>query len=332
VNRGSFLGLLPAVASLSSVESQRRITAAPTGISIGKGHATFDHSLALVRRMQASDDDSILPVGRTTLYDHGRATDLAVVLFHGFTNCPVQYALFAKQLHARGCNVLVPRLPEHGDVNRMTTRLERMTAEQLVETASQAVDAALGLGRRIAVSGLSLGGLLSAWLATQRSDIDLSVPVAPAFGIDHVWFPISVLTAGVMRGMPADRYVWWNPFLKEKNPPMHAYPRYPVRALGQNYLIGEWAISAQPPFPGRDRTKVIFALNPRDPAVNNDAVVQLSQSWFGSNALSSSIAWMDGFPPMHDVIDPDNTNACPKLCYPPLIDLIMSGRTTNATS
>jgi pimeloyl-ACP methyl ester carboxylesterase len=311
VRRSGFLGLLPGIAMLPS--------------AVAKQDTGFEESLKLVRLMQARDDATILPVARTALYDHGRTTDLAVVLFHGFTNCPAQYALFAQQLHARGCNVLVPRLPEHGDIDRMTTRLERMTAAQVTSIAMEAVDAARGLGRRIAVSGISLGGVLSAWLATQRADIDLCVPLAPAFGIDHLWFPMSVYMAGAMRAMPPSRYAWWDDRLKEKITPSHAYPRYPLRALGECYLIGEWTLSAQPPFPGRDRTHVTFALNPLDPAVNNGVAAELSDHWRESGALASTEVWLRGFPIMHDVIEPDNPHECIKTCYPPLIDLITNG-------
>lgn len=282
----------------------------------------YQKSLQLIRQLQARDDESILPVARTVLYDHGYRTSLAVVLFHGFTNCPAQYALFARQLHALGCNVLVPRLPGHGDVNRMTTRLEGLTAEQLTSAASESIDAARGLGGRIAVSGISLGGVLCAWLATQRADIDHCIPVAPAFGIGHVLFPLSVFAAGAMRAMPPAQYAWWDSQLKERETPKHAYPRYPLRTLGECYRVGEQVIGAQPPFPSSGRMHVIFILNARDPAVNNDATVELSQRWRESGALASSEFWLADPPVMHDIIEPENPQQCMARCYPPLIELI----------
>ena len=276
-----------------------------------------------MRVLQARDDSTILPLGRTTLYEHGAPAQTAVVLFHGFTNCPQQYDLFAQRLHAGGCNVLIPRLPEHGDRNRMTTRLEHMTAAQLTSTANDAVAAARGLGRRLVVSGLSLGGVLAAWLATQRDDIDLCVCLAPAFGIDHLWYPLNVYASVAMRAMPASTYVWWDPRLKERITPSHAYPRYPLRALGECYLIGEWTIGAQAPFPGAGRVRTVFALNPKDPAVNNAVTVELSQRWRQSGVIASSEVWLEGFPAMHDVIEPENPHECIERCYPPLLDLIL---------
>jgi len=309
MKRRDFVNVLSAVALL------------PHAVALARPEG-YHESLRLIRGLQARDDASILPVCRTALYDHGRATDLGVILFHGFTNCPAQYALMAHKLHARGCNVLVPRLPEHGDVNRMTTRLEGLTAQRMVASATEAVDAARGLGRRIVVSGLSLGGVLCTWLGTQRSDIDRCVVLAPAFGIRGLPYALSVLAAGAMRGTSPARYAWWDPALKEKITPSHAYPRYLIHALGECYLIGEWTVRAQPPFPGRARTRMIFALNPRDPAVNNDVAAELAQRWRDSRMLSSSVHWLKGFPVMHDVIEPENPHECIATCYPPLIDLI----------
>ena len=311
MRRREFLNVLSAVPMVLRTDGASQAT------------TTYEGSVAFVRRIQARDDASINPVCRTALYAHGHATDLAVVLFHGFTNCPAQYALVAQQLHARGCNVLVWRYPEHGDKNRMTTRLEGLTAERLTAASSEAIDAARGLGRRLVLSGLSLGGVLITWLATQRGDIDRVVAQAPAFGIGGVPFPISVLAAGAMRAMPASLYMWWDPSLKERITPDHAYPRYPVRTLGQCYKIGEDTIGAQAPLAGRTTTKIVFALNPRDPAVNNDIVVQLSQHWSNAGMMRSSVHWLEGFPPMHDVIEPDNPHQCIAQCYPPLLDLIL---------
>ena len=299
------------------------LSAVPLATVVAPRQSGFEDALARVRSIQARDDVSILPVGRTALYDHGHQTERAVVLFHGFTNCPAQYALFAQRLHARGCNVLVPRLPEHGDVNRMTTRLERMTADQVCALAMEAIDAARGLGRRLVVHGISLGGVLTAWLATRRGDIDRCVALSPAFGIDHIWFPFSVYAAGWMRAMPPSRYAWWDPRLKEAITPSHAYPRYPLRALGECYKIGEWTLGAQAPLAGRRRTQMIFALNPLDPAVNSSVPAQLAEYWRGTGMLASSVVWLEGFPAMHDVIEPENPHQCIARCYPPLLDLIL---------
>src|SRR5207253_9658948 len=165
-------------------------------------------------------------------------TELAVVLFHGFTNNPMQFARMAGELYARGCNVLVPRLPGHGERNRMTTRLEGLTANQLLCAATEAVDAARGLGKRLTISGISLGGALCAWLATRRSDVDRCVSIAPALALNGLAYAVDRVVTGALARMPKTAYAWWDPRLKEKITPKHAYPRYPLRTLGECYRIG----------------------------------------------------------------------------------------------
>ena len=111
---------------------------------------TYEEALQRVAAFQSYDDDRILPQARTALLSHGARTPLAVVLLHGFTNHPGQYRAFAPRLFDRGVNVLVPRMPEQGDRDRMTQRLAKLTAEALLARASEAVDVACGLGERVA--------------------------------------------------------------------------------------------------------------------------------------------------------------------------------------
>lgn len=272
--------------------------------------------------MQAQDDDRILSAARTNCYHHGRATDLAAVLFHGFTNNPAQFARLAAALYVRGCNVLVPRLPGHGDADRMTRRLEGITAEQFMASANEAIDAARGLGSRLAISGISLGAALCAWLSTRRSDVDRSVCVATALSIDHLPYGISTLLARTFLAMPSTKYAWWDDKLKERITPQHAYPRYPIRVLGECYRIGEAVVDAPGPFPGRDRTRVYFVINPNDPAVNNDVAVRLARRWQDSGFVSASVVSLSGLPKLHDIVEPDDPSQRIDIVYPKLVDLI----------
>jgi alpha-beta hydrolase superfamily lysophospholipase len=74
---------------------------------------THAEALARVRDLQSSEH-GLHPVCGYALRDHGRRTERAIVLIHGFTNCPAMYRQLAEQLHKDGANVLVPRLPRHG--------------------------------------------------------------------------------------------------------------------------------------------------------------------------------------------------------------------------
>lgn len=286
----------------------------------------FSMAKSRIGRLKALDDDRILPGARTNCYDHGRRTPLAVVLLHGFTNNPIQFARLAADLYALGCNVLVPRLPGHGDIDRMSTRLEGVTAEDFTEAAGEAVDAAFGLGRRVAVSGISLGATLCAWLATVRSDVDLSVSVSPAIALNHVAVFVDRLAVGAMTALPKDRYAWWDPALKERILPEHAYPRYPIRTLGECYRVGEQVIDASGPFPGSGRSRITFALNGADGVVNDAVVKSLADKWSSNGWIASQVATLRGVPSFHDIIEPEAPGARIDVVYPQVTNLITGGR------
>ena len=143
-----------------------------------------------VEQFKALDrDPRILPAAYTQLYDCGERTPLAVVLLHGLTNHPGQYVQLAPLVRALGANVFVPRLPEQGDRDRMTTRLANLTAEMLLDSATEAVDIACGLGERVCVLGISTSALLCAYFAQHRSDVAHAIAVSPVFALLKLAYP-----------------------------------------------------------------------------------------------------------------------------------------------
>ena len=49
----------------------------------------YDEGIRQVRAMQEQDNQDLArDVCITKLYDHGRQTEHAIILLHGFTNCP----------------------------------------------------------------------------------------------------------------------------------------------------------------------------------------------------------------------------------------------------
>jgi alpha-beta hydrolase superfamily lysophospholipase len=79
---------------------------------------TYAEALELFARLEDRGDAGIAPQCRSVLLGHGEQRGRAVVLFHGLTSSPPQFDTFARALHARGHNVIVPRLPRHGDRDR----------------------------------------------------------------------------------------------------------------------------------------------------------------------------------------------------------------------
>ena len=105
---------------------------------------------------------------RSMLRVHPRKTARAVLMLHGYTSCPKDYAQLADVFYERGYNVYVPREPHHGlqDV----TEASQVSSDGLADYADEALNVAAGLGEETGVIGLSGGGVLATWLAEYRSD------------------------------------------------------------------------------------------------------------------------------------------------------------------
>jgi pimeloyl-ACP methyl ester carboxylesterase len=161
-----------------------------------------------------------------------------VVWFHGYTDSPNQFAALAQLCFERGWNVLVPRMPYHGLSDPMTPDTALLTAEILARNADEALDIAAGLGKQVVVGGLSMGGVISAWLAQQRREVELAVLLAPAFGAFVVPAPFTRLVGEAYARLP-NTFEWWDPIHKEgiKQPEI-SYPRYAMHGIAAFLRLG----------------------------------------------------------------------------------------------
>ena len=285
---------------------------------------SYAQAIERVREMQALDDERILPQARTALLEHGDRTPLAVLLLHGFTNHPGQYRHFAPLVHAQGANVFIPRMPEQGDRNRLTRRMSRMTAEALLESASQALDIACGLGERVCVAGISSSGLLCAYFGQYRADVARAIAIAPVFAMLQLSYGVSYALTRLMLTIP-DMYLWWDPRVKEAQRPATAYPWFSTHALAQTMRIGEDVYAqARRAAPAAD--SVVLMTNPHDPAVNNAVTHKVALSWDKHRSGSVLEFEFTDLPRNHDIIEPDNPNARTDIVYPRLLEFIMGTR------
>jgi alpha-beta hydrolase superfamily lysophospholipase len=280
---------------------------------------SYDEAIARARAFMALDDASILPEARTSLLETGKTTPLSVVLFHGITNNPAQYAQFAPLLHARGVNVFVPRMPEHGDRDRLTDRIANLTAESLLASATEAVDIASGLGQRVGVLGISMGGTLAAYFAQNRA-IGVAVPVAPDFALLQLPYAVSRTFARIFLMLP-NFFFWWDPRTRARQRPLTAYPRCSTRALVQTLRIGD-AVFAQAERQRPLADRIVTVVNRCDPAVNNEVTKQISTEWSGWNRKGVDYVEMRRLPENHDIIDPQNPLARTQLVYPRLLEAL----------
>jgi carboxylesterase len=102
---------------------------------------------------------------------------VGVLLIHGFTGAPPEMRRLGDYLHEQGCTVSAPLLPGHG------TSVADLNKRRWTEWMSHAEDA-LGELREICqtvfVGGLSLGALITLYLAAQHPDLPGVMAYSPA--------------------------------------------------------------------------------------------------------------------------------------------------------
>jgi carboxylesterase len=114
----------------------------------------------------------------TTPFHHEAATDVGVLVCHGFTGSPHSVRLWAKHLAARGWTVSLPLLAGHGTDWRDCNRTGWQDWYSTVDVAFRRLRERC---ERVFVCGLSMGGTLALRLAQEHgSDVDGVVVVNPS--------------------------------------------------------------------------------------------------------------------------------------------------------
>ena len=106
------------------------------------------------------------------------------LVVHGFTGCPQSMRGLAQAFAAAGFATELPLLPGHG------TSVDDMLATRWADwsgAAESAYDELAARCDRVVVAGLSMGGTITAWLATRHPEIAGLVLVNPA--VEACWRP-----------------------------------------------------------------------------------------------------------------------------------------------
>jgi carboxylesterase len=254
-----------------------------------------------LERLVARDHPGVSLSGRTRAYVHGERRPRAVVLLHGMSASPAQFERVAADLFDRGHNVVVPRLPRHGHADRLSTALERLRPEDLYRAVDEYVTVARELGDRVTVAGFSLGGLLAAWIG-QHFEVDRCVPIAPFFGIALIPNRLMNTVAERLLRVP-NRFLWWNPILRDRHIAACGYPRYTTHAIAHSYRIARSLLDeALTTSPGAQHVTIVT--NAAEVAVNNHAVRRLYRRWRRHRPDSVELAVLTGLPLSHDIVSP----------------------------
>jgi pimeloyl-ACP methyl ester carboxylesterase len=284
--------------------------------------ASYADSLDRIRNLQLREqaDARINPACYSVSFDHGHATPRAVVFLHGITSSPFQFRQLGQLFFSRGYNVLIPRMPRHGYMDRLTDDPAHLSRTELEAYATEAVDAGRGLAEHLTIAGLSVGGVLAAWCAQTRSDVDLAVAIAPAFAPYGVPLRLVPLLARLARAVP-NLMLWWDPIRRQKAGPPCSYPRFSTHAMAVSFLLGFDVYRAARVHPPAARS-VLTVANPLEVSVNNQATRALVRRWRAHTSNVREFTFGQQVGKLHDIIGPYQEQARTDYVYPILFDLI----------
>jgi esterase/lipase len=281
---------------------------------------SYTEALQRVEIFRAQEPAKMNPVCQLQLMTHKQKVERAIILVHGYTNCPQQFHQLGQRFYDLGYNVLIAPLPHLGLADRMTEAHGQLKAEELATYADETVDIAQGLGEHVAMMGFSAGGTAAAWAAQNRSDIDLAVIICPVFGLKQIPTPLTVAAMNIS-GLLPDSFEWWDPVLQSKVSPTYAYPRYSKHALVQILRLG-YATQGEAQRMQPASKKIAVVLNANDTAVNNVLAVDVVKNWQAHDIHLTTYEFDAYLKLGHDLIDPTQPDQKIDVVYPRLMDLV----------
>ena len=282
----------------------------------------YETALARFTKVQTQDEtnEKINPVCCSRLLTHGHKTKRVIILMHGMTNCPQQFVDFAPKFFEQGYNVLVPRMPHNGLADPDTDALKLLKAAELRDCSNEMVDIARGLGEHVTYLGLSVGGLMAAWVAQYRADVNKAVIIAPSFTISpRLGLVLSKVVMRLFLMMPNIMTQRFRPF---KDGPDHNYLGFASKGLGEMMRFG-FSIYNASKKTGASAQSVLIITNAADAAVNNKIILQVAQHW-QTNGLQQldKYQFEAKYKLIHDLIDPGQKQQNVAVTYPILLDLV----------
>jgi len=282
--------------------------------------ATYTEAARRIEAWDAEASPDTLAAGRLQFLSHGQRAERAVVFVHGYTSCCRQFEQLGQMFYERGYNVLIAPLPYHGLADQMTPRHAEILASDLAAYGERAVDIAQGLGNAVSVAGLSLGGVVTAWVGQYRRDVALAALIAPALGMYVIPAPLTVLGTRALLRL-RNRFLWWDPVRKADNGFSYGYPRFATRTLGEIMSLGvsvQRRARTSPPA-ARD---LVLVTNANDFAVNNTVATGLARTWqrHGATVRTFEFPAKLGLP--HDLINPEQPAQRVDVVYPKLVELM----------
>ena len=290
-------------------------------LQISPTHQVTDYDTAMekIAHIQAFEKTQPLQdICHTTVLTHGHKVEQVIILMHGMTSCPRQFAEFGMLLFEQGYNVLIPRMPYNGYADLETADLRYITMKDLRDSSATAVDIAHGLGERVTYAGLSVGGTMAAWVTQYRADVDRTILIAPAFTIDrHLGVNVSKLIMYLLYLLPNLMTQWF----RQGHGSPFGYRGFATRSLAvmmrMGFSVYEEARKTKPAV-----QSVLIIANAADPSMNNSIIRSLVQRWQKNGLQYCELYEFDASHHLpHDIIGTQNPQQNVAFVYPILLPL-----------
>jgi esterase/lipase len=283
---------------------------------------TFTEAIRKIESVQSSEGPNLHPFSHTRLLSHGRKTPSAILWFHGYSSTPQQFIPLGQKCFDLGMNVYIPRAPHHGINDRLTEETRKLTEDELKIWAEESLQLACGLGEKVIVGGLSMGGAITAWLAQIHPEIDLAVAIAPAIAYRVLPSALLPVAIPVISWLP-DNMHWWDAKLKEKIEgadynyawvSMHGLAIFPRMGMEVRKLNRKTPPAAK---------EIWMVISDHDADVDGDYVLKVTQEM--QNKKPGAVHFYR-FPEelgiVHDCISVEQPKQKVDIVYPVLMDII----------
>jgi esterase/lipase len=277
--------------------------------------------------MVFSNQNIEIPLNSPTCSDkvlhHGQKTDKVIVLFHGFTNCPAQFSKLAEQFWEKGYNVVIPRLPYHGNIDGLNSDVSKLTTPDLINKASQVMSVANALGNEIDIASISAGATVAIW-ASLNFNVNKLLVIAPLIAPKDI--PLWAMP-GVRRvlSIAPNYFRWWDENTKtDVSGPKYAYPRFSTKAALAFFLLNQNTLELSQSQSKKTKltTQTILMLLENDRAISNQAATEfMNQIKPAFEKPFEIITLKSELQLEHDFIDPNQPSSNTGLVYPKILNL-----------
>lgn len=162
---------------------------------------------------------------------HMEGNDTGVLVIHGFTGSTQSMRFLGEQLAEAGFTVFGPRLDGHGTAPE---DMETKSYLDWIRSVEEGLEKLRQTCSQIFVTGLSMGGTLTLYLAENHKDIKGIIPINAAIHMPDLVKNYELLSAGETRfvdGIGAD--------IKQEGVEELAYKQTPVKSMGEIMLLSK---------------------------------------------------------------------------------------------